>query len=168
MEFTSGKTNLWWQRSEQWLPLGRGMLFQLEKGDRGDFGDGNVLPLDLGGHCTGKSVWDLWTLCMHVCVLSHTRLSVTPWTEARQAPLSVEFSRQEYQNGLHFLLQGSFWHMDLTHISSTGRQTLYHCATWKYQLYFNFKTTQKNSIISKRLSKTSASSEWHWKHLRSI
>ena len=27
------------------------------------------------------------------------RLFVTPWTVARQAPLSVEFSRQEYWSG---------------------------------------------------------------------
>ena len=36
-----------------------------------------------------------------VCVLSHVRLLVTPWTVARQAPLSVEFYRQEeYWRGL--------------------------------------------------------------------
>ena len=38
-----------------------------------------------------------------VCVLSrfsHVRLFVTPWTVARQAPLSMGFSRQEYWSGL--------------------------------------------------------------------
>ena len=29
-------------------------------------------------------------------VLSSVRLFATPWTVARQAPLSMEFSRQEY------------------------------------------------------------------------
>ena len=29
-------------------------------------------------------------------------LFVTPWTVARQAPLSMEFSRQEYWSGLPF------------------------------------------------------------------
>ena len=29
-------------------------------------------------------------------LLSHARLFVTPWTVAHQAPLSMEFSRQEY------------------------------------------------------------------------
>ena len=33
---------------------------------------------------------------------------MTLWTVARQAPLSVEFSRQEYWSGLHFLIQGIF------------------------------------------------------------
>ena len=37
---------------------------------------------------------------MRVCsVVSN---SVTPWTVALQAPLSMEFSRQEYWNGLPF------------------------------------------------------------------
>ena len=34
--------------------------------------------------------------------LSHIRLFVAPWTVAHQAPMSVEFSRQEYQSGLPF------------------------------------------------------------------
>ena len=36
-------------------------------------------------------------------MLSHfscVQLFATPWTAARQAPLSMEFSRQEYWNGL--------------------------------------------------------------------
>ena len=33
---------------------------------------------------------------------SHVLLFVTPWTIARQAPLSMGFSRQEYQRGLPF------------------------------------------------------------------
>ena len=34
--------------------------------------------------------------------LSHVRLFATPWTVARQAPLSMRFSRQEYWSGLPF------------------------------------------------------------------
>ena len=37
-----------------------------------------------------------------VCVLSHTQLFATPWTAARQAPLSMGFPRQEYWSGLSF------------------------------------------------------------------
>ena len=40
--------------------------------------------------------------------LSHVWLFVTPWTRAYQAPLSMEFSRQEFGSGWHFLLQGVF------------------------------------------------------------
>ena len=39
-------------------------------------------------------------------VLSHIRLFVTPWTVAHQAPLSTEFSRQEYWSGLPFPTPG--------------------------------------------------------------
>ena len=40
------------------------------------------------------------TVC--VCVLSHVWLFVTAWTVARQAPLSMGFSRQEHWIGLPF------------------------------------------------------------------
>ena len=43
------------------------------------------------------------TLCMHSCVLNcfrHVRLFVTLWILARQAPLSMGCSRQEYWGGL--------------------------------------------------------------------
>ena len=36
------------------------------------------------------------------CLLSHVHLFATPWTVACQAPLSTEFSRQEYWSGLPF------------------------------------------------------------------
>ena len=36
------------------------------------------------------------------CVFSYVWLFVTPWTVAGQASLSMEFSRQEYRNGLPF------------------------------------------------------------------
>ena len=39
---------------------------------------------------------------MCACALSHVRLFVTLWTVASQAPLSVEFSRQEYGSRLLF------------------------------------------------------------------
>ena len=37
---------------------------------------------------------------------SLSRIFVTPWTAAHQAPPSVEFSRQEYWSGLTFLSPG--------------------------------------------------------------
>ena len=40
--------------------------------------------------------------CVCVCILSRVRLLVTPWTVARQARLSMEFSRKEYWSGLTF------------------------------------------------------------------
>ena len=48
---------------------------------------------------------------LHVCMLSCfscVRLSATPWTVTRQAPLSVGFSRQEHWTVLPLLLQGIY------------------------------------------------------------
>ena len=39
--------------------------------------------------------------------LSHVRLFVIPWTVACQAPLSMGFSKQEYQSGQPFLSAGN-------------------------------------------------------------
>ena len=40
-----------------------------------------------------------WTV---ISCFSRVRLFVTPWTVAHQAPLSIEFSMQEYWSGLPF------------------------------------------------------------------
>ena len=48
------------------------------------------------------------TILCNVCMLSHVRLFVTPWTVAHQAPLSMGFSRQEYWSGLPFPSPGIF------------------------------------------------------------
>ena len=48
-------------------------------------------------------------LCLHLCVFSHSAVFDSLWPHgARQAPLSVDFSRQEYGVGCYFLLQGIF------------------------------------------------------------
>ena len=51
------------------------------------------------------SVWDLQILTHFLslfvpCLVSRLQLFATPWTVARQAPLTMEFSRQEYWSGL--------------------------------------------------------------------
>ena len=51
------------------------------------------------------------SLSMNSCILgrfSHVQLFATLWTVAHQSPLSMVFSRQEYWNRLHALLQGIF------------------------------------------------------------
>ena len=45
-----------------------------------------------------------WSKCGYVCLLSCVWLFTTPWTVALQAPLFMEFSRQEYWSGLPFPL----------------------------------------------------------------
>ena len=41
-----------------------------------------------------------------MCSVSHVQLFATPWTVAHQAPLSMEFFRQEYWSGLPFPFPG--------------------------------------------------------------
>ena len=41
-------------------------------------------------------------MCVCLCVLSHVRLFAPPWTIVHQAPLSMEFPRQEHWSGLPF------------------------------------------------------------------
>ena len=48
-----------------------------------------------------KYLLNICDVCMLHCVL----FFATPWTVARQAPLSIEFPRQEYWSGCHFLHQ---------------------------------------------------------------
>ena len=67
-------------------------------------------------------------LIFNICVLSHShvQLFATPWTITRQAPLSMEFSRQEYWIGEPFPSPG-----DLPNLGSNlgllhCRQILYH------------------------------------------
>ena len=64
----------------------------------------------------------------HVQSLSYVRFFATSWTVAHQAPLSMEFSRQEYWSGLPFPSPG-----DLPDPGSSclllGRQIFYHWAT---------------------------------------
>ena len=51
-------------------------------------------------------------------MLTQVQLFTTPWTIARQPPLSMEFSRQECWSGLleYFLLLGSSQPRDKTHV----------------------------------------------------
>ena len=55
---------------------------------------------------SGKPIYSI-SLCM-LSHFYHARLFVTLWTVARQAPLSMEFFRQDTGVSCHFLLQGIF------------------------------------------------------------
>ena len=60
-----------------------------------------------GGRLQPTGVWVCTCGCdrnrkMKVKSLSHVQLFVTPWSIAHKAPLSMEFSRQEYWSGLPF------------------------------------------------------------------
>ena len=48
--------------------------------------------------CSAVVRWSVLKMSLCVCVgeFSRAQLLVTPWTEVHQAPLSMEFPRQEY------------------------------------------------------------------------
>ena len=57
---------------------------------------------------------------MKYCVpnrFSHVQLCVTLWTVARQAPLSMEFSRQEYWSGFPCPAPGDLPHPEIEPLS---------------------------------------------------
>ena len=70
-----------------------------------------------------------WVKNWKVKSLSHVWLFATPWTVAHQAPLSMEFSRQEYWSRLTIsYCRGSSQPTDWNCISCIGRGILYHWA----------------------------------------
>ena len=74
-------------------------------------------------------------VCARTCVLAYTgtctliriQLFMTPWPVAHQAPLSMEFSRQEYGSLLPFPPPGDL--PDQTCVACISRWIIYHGAT---------------------------------------
>ena len=62
----------------------------------------NIMAISCGKRCRSNLLF--W---MHCAVFNHIQLFATPWTVVRQAPLSMEFSRQEYWSGLPFPSPGN-------------------------------------------------------------
>ena len=56
-----------------------------------------------------------------MCMLSHSVISdcVVPWAVSHQAPLSMEFSKQEYWNGFPFTPPGHLPDPGIEPVSST-------------------------------------------------
>ena len=71
---------------------------------------GSILSILFCTFClsVNTSLLDLlwWSLQYVYWLLILVQLFATPGILALQAPLSLKFSRQDYQRGLHFLLQG--------------------------------------------------------------
>ena len=77
------------------------------------------VPMFIAALFTIAKIWkqpkcpsiDEWIKMWHVCILCVCMISLSlcdPWTAARQVPLSMEFSRQEYWSGLLF---HTLWHL---------------------------------------------------------
>ena len=89
----------------------------------------NIMAISCGKRCRSNLLF--W---MHCAVFNHIQLFATPWTVVRQAPLSMEFSRQEYWSGLPWLPSGIF----PTQGSNPG---LPHCRRILYQLSYQGSLT---------------------------
>ena len=71
-----------------------------------------------------------------MCLLSSVWLFVTPWTIACQAPLSMEFSRQEFLSALPFPTRGDLPDPRIKPMSLASpawQVDFYHWAIWKVQ-----------------------------------
>ena len=97
-----------------------------------------------------------------VKLLSHVWLMVIPWTVTYQAPLSKEFSRQEYWSGLPFLSPGDLPHPGLPHC----RQMLYPLSHqgspssfYPVNIVSNFKLTQ-NFMLRKQTRRRAKRKSW--------
>ena len=100
-------------------PASRGLAWQ-----RRSFLLEGVSRQSLGPLCWRALSWSVDPLCP-CCLVAKSYLTlVTPWTIARQAPLSMGFPRQEYWSGLSS--RGSSRPRDRTCVSCTGGWILYH------------------------------------------
>ena len=99
------------------------------------------------------------SLCSCLCMLSLVQLFVTPWTVACQAPLSMEFSRQEYWSGLPYPCSGDLpdpgiqkgllhllcWQVGSLSLASPGKS---HCSwvvnKFKFNSTYRFSTNNSN------------------------
>ena len=86
--------------------------------------------------------------CVCACVLNHVQLFATLWTIARQAPLSMGFSRQEYWSGLPFPSPGDLPDPGIEPASSALQEDFYLLTYWGSQALVyrkeNFKRFLKN------------------------
>ena len=86
---------------------------------------------------------------MHDKSLSRVQLFVTPWRVAHQAPLSIEFSRQEYWSGLPFPPPGDL--LDLVIKPASLASPALTCkfstssTTWPFPLALNCTLTTEDS-----------------------
>ena len=85
-------------------------LFASYDQNTGTSASASVLPMNIQGWSPLK-----WS---EVKPLSHVRLFVTPWIVAYKAPLSMEFSRQEFWSGLPFW--SPLWLPNLISLLSKG------------------------------------------------
>ena len=96
---------------------------------------------------------------MHVCILSHSVVSdsVMPWTVARQAPVSMGFSRQENWSGLPCPPPGDLPNPAMEHMSLTSPAV----AGGLFTTSATWEARQWSSVVVKRM-------KYDWPHSRCL
>ena len=95
-------------------------------------GRGSLVGSRLWGHTETDTTEATWQ--QQLCSLSRVQFFVAPQTVAHQAPLSMEFSRQEYWGGLPFPPPRNLsdpGSESTSRVSCVGRRILYHWAAWE-------------------------------------
>ena len=83
------------------------------------------------------NVLKVYTLCMHESSIMSD--SAAPWTIAYQAPLSMEFSRQEYWSELLFSSPGDLPHPGIEPVSPAFQADILPLSTWEVpKVYYQF------------------------------
>ena len=89
-------------------------------------------------------------MCVCAQSLSQVQLFATPWAVGSQAPLSMEFSIQEYWSGLPLPtpgdLPGSGNQTCISCVSCIDQQIFYHCISWEAPS-ISFSSVQSLSCV---------------------
>ena len=90
-------------------------------------------------YCTAKWMSYMCTECSSRVSRSVMSDSATPWTVAHRAPLSLEFSRQEYWSGFILLSRGSSQPRDQTCMSHIAGSSLLSAYIPHFWISFPFR-----------------------------
>ena len=106
-----------------------------------------------------KHYW--WFVCLCASLLSCVWLFAIPWTVARQAPLCMGFSRQEYWSGLPFPSPLFVWGFHKILTLPAKLKIWYAEKVWSQAYSFNHNLFENFSI---RVEKTQLnfSCSFHW------
>ena len=115
--------------------------------------------------------------CRHAQSLSCVQLFVTPWTVARQAPLSMGFSRQEYWGGLPFPTSGDFpdpgieltspvappSQVDVLPTEPLGKPGIWYCPTFikPEDVIFKYIIWDLILLVQQRTQRMAVTRPWH-------
>ena len=115
-----------------------------------------------------KSLASFLNMCVCVCVCMHAQLCLTfcdPWTTAHQAPLSLEFSRQEYWSWLVLLTPVDLPHPRIKPTSPVSSLPLSHQQGLFSSFFLNTCSTCNVQDREQTLRKCCGENEHCYKHM---